>query len=56
MDLDMENKKIKKIACTSKIAHFLTFGGDLFSYGFDQQRTGILGQGTKYLFVSPTMH
>jgi alpha-tubulin suppressor-like RCC1 family protein len=54
--LDFGTKKIIKIFCNELVIHSIADDGNVYSWGNDRYKTGILGLGTLYNQITPTIN
>jgi alpha-tubulin suppressor-like RCC1 family protein len=53
---DLGSKKIKKIVCNNDVIHSISEDGQVFSWGNDRNRTGLLALGLNYNQQSPVLN
>ncbi len=53
---DLGSKKIKKIVCNNDVIHSISEDGQVYSWGNDRDRTGLLGLGLNYSQPSPVLN
>lgn len=49
-------KKVSKIFCNINICHVITEEGNVYSWGNDREKYGVLGMGDGYYFTSPVLN
>jgi alpha-tubulin suppressor-like RCC1 family protein len=56
LNLGIKTKKIKKIVCNNDVIHSISEHGQVYSWGNDRDKTGLLGLGLNYNQNTPVLN
>jgi alpha-tubulin suppressor-like RCC1 family protein len=53
IDLQIQNLRVSSMSCGESTCLFLTNDGMVYSWGRDENKTGVMGLGTKFAICKP---